>query len=162
MLVSYTWDVTVPASTVSGVGAGAVGGSISKSVGAGAGADPLGCGITRPFHRASSDFATASGVPKVLACVGQLLGTELGSIPWRPGFGTRFVRLRHKANNAVLAEIARVDAANALSRWEPRAKLQSLDVDQTSAGGGRNEKNVLSATAAIRIAGKSKTLRVPI
>src|SRR6266850_1837759 len=44
----------------------------------------LGGGIVRPFRRTEHrDFANDSGVPEVLSCIGQLLGTPIGFLPWR-------------------------------------------------------------------------------
>lgn len=161
MLVSYTWPVEEPTSGGGGSGGGSgVTAAIARSVGAAF--DPYGSGIIRPFHRVSSDFASASGIPEVMSCVGQVLGTDLGSLPWRPGFGTRLTRLRHKANRAVLVDIARVDVETALRTWEPRATLTSLTVEQIKSPGHSTGNNELSAVVTIQIGAQSLTLRVPI
>lgn len=103
-------------------------------------------GIARPLREdpSGSGFRTASGVDLFLANVGQILGTPIGSIPWRPEFGSKLSRARHQNNNAVLAELVRVRTIDALARWEPRARVR--DVALTRSGAPSVERrNVLLA-----------------
>jgi phage baseplate assembly protein W len=87
----------------------------------------LGSGIVRPFRRdQKSDFANDAGAPVIRACVGQILGTQCsdealtqGEIPWRPAFGSKLFRLRHR-KGPMLQELARHYVTEALQRWEPR------------------------------------------
>lgn len=162
MLVSFTWPVEEPAPGSSGSEGGGAGAAALVRVLSGA-FDPYGTGIVRPFRRGSADFVTASGIPEVMSCVGQLLGTDLGSIPWRPRFGTRLTRLRHKSNSPALAAIARVDVDDAIRQWEPRATITDLDVEQVQSPGHTSAgANVLEAAVTVQIGAQSKTLRVPI
>jgi phage baseplate assembly protein W len=88
---------------------------------------PLGFGLVRPFRRtAQNDFASASGPPLVRACVGQVIGTVVGEVPWRPRFGTLLARLRHMRNTAALPELARLSIGEGLQRWETRAVLSDV------------------------------------
>lgn len=94
----------------------------------------LGFGLLRPFVRdQKNDFAAGGGVALVTACVGQVLGTRAsspgaaGELPWRPRLGTKLQRLRHKNNKPLLAELARLDVAEALRRYEPRARVRAVE-----------------------------------
>ena len=89
--------------------------------------DPLGFGVLCPLRLTSTqDFATASGADLVKSDVMQLLGTVQGELPWRPDFGTRLTRLRHRQNTGALADLARIDVARALAKYEPRVRLRSV------------------------------------
>jgi hypothetical protein len=121
-----TWGYSVTPS-VSGVSAG------TTRPYALAGKSFLGFGLVRPFVRdQKGDFATAEGVALVRACVGQVLGTvgssqtTQGELPWRPEFGSLLTLLRHRANDPVTAQLARVYVADALARWEPRVRVKSV------------------------------------
>jgi phage baseplate assembly protein W len=95
-----------------------------------AGADPLGAGIIRPFHRTEhQDFATGSGVPLVISCLVQVLGTPLGSLPWEPGFGSMLYRLRHRSQDPTFLDLARVYSDDAIKRWEPRASVVRVEIE---------------------------------
>ncbi len=85
-------------------------------------------GLIHPFTRTESDFASASGDAETLAQVSLVLGTPVGSLPWRPDFGSDLTRLRHKGNNPILRETARVFVDDAIRKWVPFAKLLSVDV----------------------------------
>ncbi len=94
----------------------------------------LGFGLLAPFRRdQKGDFAAGGEEALVIACVAQVLGTESatptaqGELPWRPDFGSRLYTLRHRnLDDPVTQQIARVYAADALERWEPRFRLQAL------------------------------------
>jgi len=53
-----------------------------------------------------------------------------GELPWRTNFGAGLGLLRHRANDAVLKELARVYVRDALKRWVPGARLVGLEVEQ--------------------------------
>lgn len=86
--------------------------------------DRFGTGLARPLRYVPGGFVVASGVEKVLMCVEEVLGIPVGSLPWRCGLGTRLMRLRHLNNSNDLQQLARVDAGDALQRWEPRFRLR--------------------------------------
>jgi phage baseplate assembly protein W len=95
----------------------------------------LGAGLVRPFQRdGKSDFANSSGVALVKACIGQILGTQAGSnfsqgeLPWRTEFGSLLHTLKHKRNDAALADLTRTYVAEAIRRWEPRVRLKHVEV----------------------------------
>jgi phage baseplate assembly protein W len=111
----------------------------------------LGAGVVRPFVRAShGDLGNTQGVDTVLSNVGQIFGTKKKTFPWRPEFGSSLEGLRHRANNPALRELAGVYAREGLSRWEPRCKLQSLDVDVPLR---RDEQNQVTMHARLLIEG---------
>jgi uncharacterized protein len=110
----------------------------------------LGFGLTRPFQRdLRSDFAAAGGEQLIRSAVGQILGTvgssdyTQGEMPWRTDFGSLLHVLRHQRNDHVLQELARVYVVDALTRWEPRVVVTSVQVMREQ----REGENVL----AIRI-----------
>ena len=90
-----------------------------------------------PFRRDKKrDFATGSGAELLASKVRQALLTEgatarsSGELPWRSNFGAGLGFLRHRANDAVSKELARVYVRDALKRWVPGARLVGLDVVQ--------------------------------
>jgi hypothetical protein len=90
-----------------------------------------------PFRRDKKrDFAVGSGSELLASKVRQALLTEgatarsSGELPWRTNFGAGLGLLRHRANDAVLRELARVYVRDALKRWVPGARLVGLDVQQ--------------------------------
>ena len=92
-----------------------------------------------PFQRDARDFATASDVDLLLAQAEQVLGTEAdspkgpGELPWRTAFGSVLHLLRHRPNDASLAELARVHARDALARWAPGVQVTTCVVEQQGA-----------------------------
>ncbi len=92
----------------------------------------LGFGVIRPFQRDASDFAVAGGAQNVDSAVGFVLSTEAqtertqGELPWRPQFGSRLFILRHR-KGAIIGEMARIFAREALALWEPRVTVAEVD-----------------------------------
>ncbi|WP_408891594.1 hypothetical protein ACJ2CR_19215 [Myxococcus faecalis] len=110
-----------------------------------------------PFRRdRKRDFATGTGAELLASKVRQVLLTEgatpysTGELPWRTNFGAGLSRLRHRSNNAVLAELARVYVRDALARWLPGAQLVQLDVAQDG----------VTITASLRVQEGSTTTAV--
>ncbi|HBQ18612.1 MAG TPA: hypothetical protein DEF51_48290 [Myxococcales bacterium] len=84
-----------------------------------------------PFERDRvRDFASGTGYELRLAKILQVLLTEgdtpqgSGEMPWRTAFGSGLHLLRHRNADAVLAELARVRARDALRRWIPSTSLR--------------------------------------
>lgn len=104
---------------------------------------PFGYGLLRPFVRdRKRDWAADGGARLVAACIGQILGTRCsseftqGELPWRDEFGSLLYLLRHRPNDETTRELARVYVAEAVARWEPRAKVTAVMVTTEDAGGG--------------------------
>jgi phage baseplate assembly protein W len=94
----------------------------------------LGTGMMRPIYR-GRDFSHGAGAPEIMSNVGQVLGTQVGTLPWRPELGSRLHLLRHRPNNHATRELARLYVDEALSKWEPRAeaaKVEVVDQDQSA------------------------------
>lgn len=97
-------------------------------------------GLLIPFQRDKKrDFAAGTGDALLASKVRQALLTEgatarsLGELPWRTSFGSAVALLRHRGNDEVLKELARVYVRDALKRWIPSAKLVTLSVEQSDA-----------------------------
>lgn len=151
--IDFTWDVSN--TTPGGGGSGAAPAFDSGRQTEAAIADPLGSGLIRPFRRTErSDFLQGFGVPEVLSAVGQVLGTQLGVLPWEPGFGCDLERLRHHSG-ATNADLARIFVQDALQRWEPRAQLTSVDLVPAA-------ENEISLRATTRIGSKNQTVNVTV
>ncbi|MCI4340179.1 MAG: GPW/gp25 family protein [Thermoplasmata archaeon] len=93
-------------------------------------------GLVTPFVRGPSDFTSGTGAEVVRSNVRQILGTLAGSddtdgeLPWRWEFGSLLRVLRARLNSAVLEEQSRYFVGQAISRWEPRARVRSVTVDR--------------------------------
>lgn len=111
-------------------------------------------GLIHPFRRTGSDFASASGDAETLAEVRLVLGTAKGSLPWRPDFGSDLTRLRHKGNNPILRETARVFVDDALRKWVPAAKLVSVTTDRVS----DTTQNQIDIHVVVQIGNKQQAL----
>jgi hypothetical protein len=97
-------------------------------------------GLLHPFQRdRRSDFVSGTGEALVRAAVAQILGTACtseftpGEIPWRTELGSLLTLLRHRRNDAVLQELARVYVVDALKRWEPRVHVSSVEIEREQA-----------------------------
>jgi len=96
-----------------------------------------GAGLLSPFRRdLKQDLAHGSGADLLRSKVEQVLATEgdtpisSGEMPWRTAFGSAIHLLRHRANNEVLAELARVYVRDALRRWLPSLQIISVETTQ--------------------------------
>ena len=119
------------------------------------GASALGGGIVRPFRRTEhQDFANDSGIPEVLSCVGQVLGTRKGTAPWRPDFGCDLERLRHKNKDADFVALVRGTVDDALRRWEPRAQVSAVESDPNPPAGA------LGLEISVSVAGQIKKFKL--
>ena len=110
-----------------------------------------------PFERDRvRDFASGSGYELRLAKILQVLLTEgdtpqgSGEMPWRTAFGSGLHLLRHRNADAVLRELARVRARDALRRWAPTAEVVRVDASAES-----NELRVV-----VRVEGQEREMRV--
>lgn len=93
----------------------------------------LGRALVRPLRRDGiSDFASASGLARIQAALGQILGTrsssarEQGEVPWRPDFGSRLHLIQHRNLTPVTEEIARQYILEAVEKWLPMVRIQSV------------------------------------
>lgn len=120
--------------------------------------EPLGNGLVRPFTRTErQDFAISAGVPLVMSCIGQVLGTPLGTLPWEPRFGSLLYRLRHRSQDPTFLDLVRIYSADAINRWEPRAQVTDVQIVQSSSYGRANvgQNNVVDIAVTVRIGNKA-------
>lgn len=96
----------------------------------------VGRNLLIPFRRdRKRDLATGEAEALLASKVRQVLLTEgatprsSGELPWRTNFGASLSLLRHRSNDAVLRELASVQARDSLARWVPMARLVSFKVD---------------------------------
>lgn len=117
--------------------------------------DIFGFGLLAPFRRASADFGNAGGITHLQSMIGQVLGTMGGSdytegeLPWRTEFGSLLHFLRHKQNDEVLSELARVYVAQALARWIPQILI--LEVRTEKKDSDSASENVLEIRIKYRV-----------
>ena len=126
MAVTNTWPLFQPVTTAA-----------AAAITAGEGGAPLERrGIITPFQRdRKNDFANATGVILIVSNVQQILGTRAtsaagpGELPFNPNFGSLLYLLRHQKIDVVRKAQALVYVVDALRRWEPRALVTSVQVD---------------------------------
>ena len=88
-----------------------------------------------PFRRdRKRDLATGVEEALLASKVRQVLLTEgatprsSGELPWRTNFGAGLGLARHRPNDAVLAELTRVQVRDALRRWLPAVAVVEVEV----------------------------------
>ena len=98
-------------------------------------------GIITPFRRdKKNDFASGTGDELLKSQVIQVLMIEgdtpksSGELPWRTSQGSALHLARHHNNDAVIAELVRVYARDALKKWLPDLTVTGLEVRQETAG----------------------------
>jgi phage baseplate assembly protein W len=90
--------------------------------------DALGTGWRFPPNPLGGGFELRFGATLVRQSILVILGTERGERLMRPDFGCGLRRYIMEPNNpATRAAIAR-DVTAAIDRWEPRVRLDSVDV----------------------------------
>jgi uncharacterized protein len=96
--------------------------------------------ILTPFRRdKKNDFASGTGDQLLKSQVIQVLTIEgdtpksSGELPWRTSQGSVIHLALHHNNDAVIAELVRVHARDALKKWLPNVTVTALDVRQEPA-----------------------------
>jgi phage baseplate assembly protein W len=93
------------------------------------------------------DLQSFQGPDLVFSDVGQILGTRKGTLPWRPEFGSDVDEMRHRPNTALNRERAGQLVQEALTTWEPRVRLTSLNVTRPATA--QNEMQIRGKLAVI-------------
>lgn len=117
-----------------------------------------GRGVIRPLRRNHGDFESATGDKLLKSNVKSVLSTDgasedgvmMGEYPWRLEFGSSIQRIRH-ANirfSDLSEDLAVVMAAQAVSRWEPRAEVLT---DVSSFEGPRASQSLPTARRTRRM-----------
>lgn len=91
----------------------------------------LGSGWNFPVLPSTADrsLVLASGPDKVRQSIWLILETEPGERIMRPQFGCGLRRYLMKPNNSATRALIQNDVMRALSLWEPRIKLQQVNVE---------------------------------
>lgn len=105
-----------------------------------------GYGLQTPFRRDRRDFAASDGDPHVVAKIGQVLSTPLGSLAWRTDFGSNLHRLLHADPDVDITAIARSYTADALSRWIPALRIREFSAQMVKSSDGERNKLRVSLT----------------
>jgi phage baseplate assembly protein W len=79
-----------------------------------------------------ADAAVVEGLDDIGQCIRIILETPIGSDPHRPEFGSNLHLYLDWPQNRVVPHLVR-EAYAAISRWEPRIGLLSVDVSFTEA-----------------------------
>jgi phage baseplate assembly protein W len=89
-------------------------------------------GFAFPFRidPVTGGVAWAFGVEKIRQNLRLILGTRVGERPMMRDFGSRIHALVHEPNDAVMADILRDQAQQALVQWEPRILAIEAQVEQ--------------------------------
>ena len=90
----------------------------------------LGTGLVNPLRRQGGDYAYASGSDLVESAVRQILMTKKGDLRWRPSFGLRLDRLRHRKIDPGLLASVQSDIVTALS-VDPRIEVLNIETKQS-------------------------------
>lgn len=87
-------------------------------------------GFTFPQRINSRGFIEFSGDILLLVknSIYQILGTRIGERWMEPEFGSRIPELLFEPIDQVLVSLARVYTIEAIKRWEPRVRLNSVEV----------------------------------
>lgn len=91
----------------------------------------LGAGLITPFRRlGSADFMSSSGPDLVRSAIRQIVGIQRGELRWRPTFGTRIARMKHKPNTEGLEHMFNDDLQNAIKQNEPRVTTVNVTTNR--------------------------------
>lgn len=103
-------------------------------------ANYIGTSLLTPFRRGPSDFVSGTGLVLLQSEIEEVLGTRPGEYPWDMEFGSQLHLVRHDPNSPVTAEMARIYATDAITKWIPRIRLKRVETERRSVGGdpGRN------------------------
>lgn len=81
----------------------------------------LGFGPIAPLRRlGGADFVMGDGIALVQSTIRQIIGTVVGELKWKPGFGVDIASKRNKINNDAVATQLKNDLSAAIKLWEPR------------------------------------------
>lgn len=123
--------------------------------------DQLGFGLLTPFRRGPADFVAGGGDDHLKSVIGQVLGVRAssdfteGELPWRPEFGSLLHLLRHRNNDQVTAELARVYVVEALAKWVPQVRVKEVQIDRVAATDPA-ERNVLLVSLTYDVIGLNR------
>lgn len=71
------------------------------------------------------------GLDDIRQCISIILGTQKGSLPHRPEFGSDLWKYIDLPSSAAKPHIIR-EAAQAIAKWEPRADVQGISLQPSA------------------------------
>lgn len=95
------------------------------------------------FGMSRDSGAPLAGVDHLVQSIRDILTTRKGTRRMRPEYGSDLPSFVDLPVNAGWASAAQAEIANALSRWEPRIKIQSVQIE-----------SIVDGTITIRIVGE--------
>lgn len=108
-------------------------------------------GYQFPFQKSGSAVPLGAIPPQLLAAsIKQILLTEQGERVMRPDFGTTLRRKLFENVDQALVKIIQKEIVGALTRWEPRVEISSIEVLQ-------DENNPSLVTANVEYISLGKT-----
>lgn len=108
----------------------------------------LGRGLLQPFQRiGAGDFVSSAGIPLIREAIKQIVGTLKGELQWRPSFGTRLAKYKHKPNTDTLAELVSTELQAAIKFYESRISTVQVNVTK--------QDNLLIATITWSVVDKN-------
>lgn len=86
-------------------------------------------GMAYPLQR-GSDAIPAPAYDDILVRMSleQILQTRRGERVMRPNFGCNIIQFVFENNNDLLTQLLRAEVASAIAKWEPRARLNFVNV----------------------------------
>lgn len=94
--------------------------------------DFLGKGIKFPLTTKDKLVVTSSGEELIEESVWMILGTSKGERVMRPDFGCNIFELVFAPNNTSTATLVAFHVKKALTKWEPRIRVQRVTVQPDS------------------------------
>jgi len=73
---------------------------------------------------------TLNGADAVMASMGNILATPIGSVPGHPEFGCGMDKYLFEQIDILTAHMIKEEVQYALARWEPRIKLNNVEVNE--------------------------------
>lgn len=93
--------------------------------------DFIGTGMSDPIRlTAEGDIAVTQYEERLKESIIRTLGEAVGSRFFNRGFGSRIGRLIFEPNDDVLKDLSSVFIREALTRWEPRIRVLTVDVQR--------------------------------
>jgi phage baseplate assembly protein W len=87
-------------------------------------------GFGFPFRFENGRVAQATGADKLRANIVHILLCMAGERAMRRDYGSGLRQLLHDPNNEPLKAIVQHEVLKAIARWEPRVRIQQLDLTQ--------------------------------
>lgn len=91
----------------------------------------LGQGLLYPLQQGATDLKSGSDIELIESSIRVILDTPIGSLRWKPTFGSKLHTLVWKNNNEVVRTLAIRYTYEAINKWEPRIVIDEKNIDVT-------------------------------